>query len=122
MSIPIEIIVGLITLCGVLTTATINMFNSKHKNSSDQTMETMKVQKELIDTLFSENQILSKRMDEIELEQITKLDEDNHVDKLDMAKRRITSHLEKYNIYMTETQLETFIESAVKQMNDAWKD
>ena len=56
------------------------------------------------------------------VEQITKLDEDNHVDKLDMAKRRITSHLEKYNIYMTETQLETFIESAVKQMNDAWKD
>ncbi|MGC4386503.1 phage holin, LLH family, partial [Streptococcus suis] len=29
--------------------------------------------------------------------------------------------LAKYNIYMTDTQLETFIESAVKQMNDAWK-
>ena len=42
--------------------------------------------------------------------------------KLDMAKRRITSQLAKYNIYMTETQLETFIESAVKQMNDAWKE
>ncbi|HEL1743549.1 TPA: phage holin, partial [Streptococcus suis] len=27
-----------------------------------------------------------------------------------------------YNIYMTDTQLETFIESAVKQMNDAWKE
>ena len=36
------------------------------------------------------------------------------------AKSRITSQLEKYNIYITETQLETFIESAVKQMNDAW--
>ena len=56
------------------------------------------------------------------VEQITKLDQEHHVDKLDTAKRRITSQLEKYNIYMTETQLETFIESAVKQMNDAWKE
>ena len=56
------------------------------------------------------------------VEQITKLDQEHHVDKLDMAKRRITSQLEKYNIYMTETQLETFIESAVKQINDAWKE
>ena len=56
------------------------------------------------------------------VEQITKLDQERHVDKLDMAKRRIASHLERYNIYMTETQLETFIESAVKQMNDAWKE
>ena len=56
------------------------------------------------------------------VEQIAKLDQEHHVDKLDMAKRRITSQLEKYNIYMTETQLETFIESAVKQMNDAWKE
>ena len=66
MNIPPEIIVGLITLYGVFITAIINMFNGKHKNSSDQTMETMKVQKELIDTLFNENQVLSKRMDEIE--------------------------------------------------------
>ena len=56
------------------------------------------------------------------VEQITKLDQERHEDKLDIAKRRITSQLEKYNIYMTETQLETFIESAVKQMNDAWKE
>lgn len=56
------------------------------------------------------------------VEQITKLDKEHHVDKLDMAKRRITSQLAKYDIYMTETQLETFIESAVKQMNDAWKE
>ncbi|HEL2201667.1 TPA: phage holin [Streptococcus suis] len=56
------------------------------------------------------------------VEQITKLDQDKHVDKLDMAKRRVTGQLAKYNIYMTETQLETFIESAVKQMNDAWKE
>ncbi|HFR3586874.1 TPA: phage holin [Streptococcus suis] len=55
------------------------------------------------------------------VEQITKLDQEHHVDKLDMAKRRITSQLAKYDIYMTETQLETFIEAAVKQMNDSWK-
>lgn len=55
------------------------------------------------------------------VEQITKLDKEHHVDKLDMAKRRITSQLAKYNIYMTETQLETFIEAAVKEMNDNWK-
>ncbi|MGQ7337074.1 phage holin [Streptococcus suis] len=55
------------------------------------------------------------------VEQITKLDQEHHVDKLDMAKRRVTGQLAKYNIYMTETQLETFIESAVKQMNDSWK-
>ena len=56
------------------------------------------------------------------VEQITKLDQERHADKLDMAKRRIASQLEKYNIYMTETQLETFIESAVKQMHDSWKE
>ena len=56
------------------------------------------------------------------VEQITKIDQEHHIDKLDMAKRRITSQLAKYNIYMTETQLETFIEAAVKQMNDAWKE
>ena len=66
MSIPLEIIVGLIALCGVLTSAIISMFTSKHKTSSDQTLGIMKVQKELIDTLFEENQVLSKRMDEFE--------------------------------------------------------
>lgn len=55
------------------------------------------------------------------VEQITALDQENNVDKYDMAKRRITSQLAKYDIYMTETQLETFIEAAVKQMNDSWK-
>ncbi|HFZ6523776.1 TPA: phage holin, LLH family, partial [Streptococcus agalactiae] len=27
----------------------------------------------------------------------------------------------QYNISLTETQLETFIEAAVKRMNDEWK-
>ena len=66
MNIPSEIIVGFITLYGVFITAIITMFNSKHKNSSDQMVETMRVQKELIGTLFDENQVLSKRMNEIE--------------------------------------------------------
>lgn len=57
------------------------------------------------------------------VEQITKTDDNpRHIDKLDMAKRRVTSELAKYNINMTEGQLETFIESAVKQMNDSWKE
>ena len=66
MKVPLEIIVGLITLCGVLTNAMLNMLSSKHKTHSDQTIETMKVQKDLIDTLFEENQTLSKRVDEID--------------------------------------------------------
>ena len=66
MKLPLEIIAGLITLCGVITTATINMFTSRNKNSSDQLIETMRVQKELISTILDENQVLSKRMDEIE--------------------------------------------------------
>ncbi|CRH94495.1 Phage holin protein (Holin_LLH) [Chlamydia trachomatis] len=49
------------------------------------------------------------------------VDNDNHVDKYDMAKRRVISELSKYNITLSESQLETFIESAVKQMNDSWK-
>lgn len=55
------------------------------------------------------------------VEQIVAVDNDNHVDKYDMAKRRVISELSKYNITLSESQLETFIESAVKQMNDSWK-
>ncbi|HEM2739963.1 TPA: phage holin, partial [Streptococcus suis] len=53
------------------------------------------------------------------VEQITKLDQDKHVDKLDMAKRRVTGQLAKYNIHMTDEDLTVFVESAVKQMNNA---
>lgn len=54
------------------------------------------------------------------VEQIVSIN-DNHIDKYDMAKRRVVSELSKYNITLSESQLETFIESAVKQMNDSWK-
>jgi hypothetical protein len=66
MNIPLEVVVGLITLSGVLASSLISLLNSRQKNSSDQTIETMRIQKELIGTLFDENKVLSKRMDEIE--------------------------------------------------------
>ena len=42
-------------------------------------------------------------------------------DKLEQARDMIRAELNKYNISMTDRDLDTFIESAVKQMNDAWK-
>ena len=62
----IELILGLLTLCGVLISSIISLVSNRSSVSSTQTVETMKVQKTLIDTLFSENQELSRRMDEIE--------------------------------------------------------
>ena len=42
-------------------------------------------------------------------------------EKLEQARIKIRAELNKYNINMTDTDLDTFVESAVKQMNDAWK-
>ena len=42
-------------------------------------------------------------------------------EKLEQARTKIRAELTKYNISMTDKDLETFIESAVKQMNDNWK-
>lgn len=42
-------------------------------------------------------------------------------EKLEQARTKIRSELNKYNISMTDTDLDTFVESAVKQMNDSWK-
>lgn len=42
-------------------------------------------------------------------------------EKLEQAKVYMISELKKYNISMTDKDLDTFVESAVKQMNDAWK-
>ena len=42
-------------------------------------------------------------------------------EKLEQARTKIRAELTKYNISTTDKDLETFIESAVKQMNDAWK-
>lgn len=42
-------------------------------------------------------------------------------DKLEQARDKIRAELTKYNISMTDRELDTFIEASVKQMNDAWK-
>ncbi|HEO3842691.1 TPA: phage holin [Streptococcus agalactiae] len=42
-------------------------------------------------------------------------------DKLTEAKTAVIDGLSQYNINLTQTQLETFIEAAVKCMNDEWK-
>ncbi|AAK37664.1 phage holin, LL-H family [Streptococcus oralis] len=42
-------------------------------------------------------------------------------EKLEQARTKIRAELTKYNINMTDRDLDTFIESAVKQMNEAWK-
>ena len=43
-------------------------------------------------------------------------------EKLEQARIKIRAELNKYNISMTDTDMNTFIESAVKQMNDAWSE
>ncbi|HET3404072.1 TPA: phage holin [Streptococcus pneumoniae] len=42
-------------------------------------------------------------------------------EKLAQARAKVCAELTKYNISMTDKDLDTFVESAVKQMNDAWK-
>ena len=42
-------------------------------------------------------------------------------EKLEQARTKIRAELTKYNISMTDIDLDTFVESAVKQMNEAWK-
>ena len=42
-------------------------------------------------------------------------------EKLEQARAKIRAELSKYNISMTDRDLDTFVESAVKQMNDSWK-
>ena len=42
-------------------------------------------------------------------------------EKLEQAKVHMISELKKYNVTMSDKELEVFVESAVKQMNDAWK-
>ena len=43
-------------------------------------------------------------------------------EKLEQARIKIRAELKKYNIGMTDKDLDTFVESAVKQMNDAWSE
>ena len=42
-------------------------------------------------------------------------------EKLEQARDKIRAELTKYGISMTDKDLDTFVESAVKQMNAAWK-
>ncbi|HGQ0807613.1 TPA: phage holin [Streptococcus pneumoniae] len=42
-------------------------------------------------------------------------------EKLEQARAKVRAELTKYNISMIDKDLDTFVESAVKQMNDAWK-
>ena len=42
-------------------------------------------------------------------------------EKLEQARDKIRAELTKYNINMTDRELDTFIEASVKKMNDAWK-
>lgn len=42
-------------------------------------------------------------------------------EKLEQARTKIRAELSKYNISMTDRDLDTFVESAVKEMNDAWR-
>lgn len=42
-------------------------------------------------------------------------------EKLEQARTKIRAELTKYNISMTDKDLDTFVESAVKQMNESWK-
>lgn len=42
-------------------------------------------------------------------------------EKLEQARDKIRAELTRYNINMTDKDLDTFVESAVKQMNDSWK-
>ena len=42
-------------------------------------------------------------------------------EKLEQAKVYMIAELKKYNVTMTDKELEVFVESAVKQMNEAWK-
>lgn len=44
----------------------------------------------------------------------------NGHEKIEHARTKIRAELNKYNIHMTDSDLDTFVESAVKQMNDAW--
>ena len=42
-------------------------------------------------------------------------------EKLEQARIKIRAELNKYNISMTDRDLDTFIEASVKQMNEAWR-
>lgn len=64
--ISIDVLLGVLSLSGVILGAIISSTTNKYINSNDKTLETMKIQKELIDSLFDKNKILSERLDLLE--------------------------------------------------------
>lgn len=54
------------------------------------------------------------------VEQINKETQLKGEDKLNQAKSYIVQELDKYNIYMTDKDLDMFVESAVKEMQEKW--
>lgn len=55
------------------------------------------------------------------VEQINKETDLKGEEKLNQAKKYIAQELKKYNVYLSDKDLNMFVESAVKQMNDQWK-
>ena len=55
------------------------------------------------------------------VEQVSKETGYKGEEKLFQAKGAVLNELEKYNVYMSDKDLNVFIEAAVKQMNDNWK-
>lgn len=85
------------------------------------------VVKTVKDYLFKEGGAKALRIVEIlaknavnAVEQIAAADEQGDK-KFELAKAKVKRGLENYNIYLTDSQLEMFIEAAVKEMNDTWK-
>lgn len=56
------------------------------------------------------------------VEQVAKTTGIKGADKLAEAKTAMINELEKYNVYMSDKDLDMYIESAVKQMETNWKE
>ncbi|MDV6000714.1 phage holin [Streptococcus canis] len=55
------------------------------------------------------------------VEQITYDKDIKGIEKLTEAKVAVRDELSKHNVYLSDKQMEVFIEAAVKRMNDNWK-
>ena len=55
------------------------------------------------------------------VEQINKETNLKGEEKLNQAKKYIVQELEKYNVYMSDKDLDMFVESAVREMHNNWK-
>lgn len=55
------------------------------------------------------------------IEQIAYNKDIKGIEKLTEAKVAVRDELSKHNVYLSDKQMEVFIEAAVKRMNDNWK-